>query len=168
MKLTKYNKGGASGIGFAAAVLLAAKGATVHILDNKPEDQSELTEPLKGIRYHQCNIASWPELRAAFENTGKVDIAIANAGVSEEQHTNYFDDVLDADGKLEPCQWGILNVNYIAVLDFVKLAWSNMRRHKTAGSIVITTSTSSYMPEQALPVYSSGKAAVSLSLSARL
>ncbi|KFA56662.1 hypothetical protein S40293_11043 [Stachybotrys chartarum IBT 40293] len=152
--------GAASGIGFAAAKLMAAKGATVHILDSKPKCESELSEELQGLHYHECNIASWPELRAVFDKAGNVDIAIANAGVSEEQHVNYFDDVLGVDGKLEQCQWGVLDVNYRAVLDFVKLAWSQMRKNKTQGSIVITTSTSSYMPEQALPVYSSGKAAL--------
>ncbi|KAI1499288.1 NAD(P)-binding protein [Biscogniauxia marginata] len=156
--------GAASGIGFAAAKILSAQGATVHVLDIKSRDESELPTQLPPelatLHYHQCNIASWVELRAAFESIGQIDIAIANAGVSEEQHSSYFDDIVDADGKLVQPTWGVLDVNYRAVLDFVKLAWSNMRRHHTEGSIVITASTSSYMTEQALPVYSSGKAAL--------
>lgn len=146
---------------------MAKKGATVHILDIKPRVETEIPDKippeLASLQYHQCNIASWVDLRNTFGSIGHVDIAIANAGISEEQHTSYFDDAFDDEGKLAPVKWGVLDVNYRAVLDFVKLAWSNMRQHKIEGSIVITASTSSYMPEQALPVYSSGKAAVGAS-----
>ncbi|KAI8945471.1 short chain dehydrogenase reductase [Xylaria longipes] len=156
--------GAATGIGFAAARILAAKGATVHILDIKPQKESELRDEIQArfpnLHYHKCDIASWTELRDAFESVGVVDIAIANAGVSDEQHASYFDDKFDADGHLAQPTWGILDVNYRAVLDFVKLAWSSMRRNGIEGSIVITASVSSYMTEQALPVYSSTKAAL--------
>ncbi|KAI0141746.1 NAD(P)-binding protein [Xylariaceae sp. FL1272] len=154
--------GAATGIGFAAARIMAMKGATVHVLDIKPQSESELTSKiiaeLPNLRYRQCNIASWKDLLQAFQAAGSVDIAIANAGVSEEQHTNYFEDKFDSDGELVQSSWAVLDVNYRAVLDFVKVAWSNMRKHQTEGSIVITTSTSAYMPEQALPVC--GKAAL--------
>ncbi|KAI1434148.1 short chain dehydrogenase reductase [Xylaria sp. CBS 124048] len=156
--------GAATGIGFAAARILATKGATVHILDIKPEEESELQgderDRFSNIHYRRCNIASWADLRDAFDSIGVVHIAIANAGVSEEQHGSYFDDKFDAEGRLEPANWDILSVNYRAVLDFVKIAWSNMRKHETVGSIVITASVSSYMTEQALPVYSTTKAAL--------
>ncbi|RYP59904.1 hypothetical protein DL769_008346 [Monosporascus sp. CRB-8-3] len=152
--------GAASGIGLAAAKIMAAKGATVHILDIKTETESDLSREQGFIQYHRCDIASWTDLRAAFDTIGQVDIAIANAGVSEEQHTSYFDDTLDGEGKLAQPSWSVIDVNYRAVLDFVKLAWSGMRRRRIEGSIVITTSVSSYMAEQALPVYSSGKAAL--------
>ncbi|KAI0191319.1 NAD(P)-binding protein [Astrocystis sublimbata] len=154
--------GAATGIGFAAARILAAKGAIVHILDIKTQLESELQPEVQkkfpNLHYRQCDISSWTELRDAFESVGAVDIAIANAGVSEEQTRSYFDDTFDPDGRLLQPSWGVLGVNYRAVLDFVKLAWSNMRAR--GGSIVVTASVSSYMTEQALPVYSSTKAAV--------
>lgn len=87
-----------------------------------------------------------------------IDYAFANAGVSEE--TNYFADDLDDEGRLREPAYRVLDVNVRAVYNFVKLAWSQMRKNKVAGSIVITTSASGYAPEQSLPVYSSGKLAV--------
>ncbi|KAI1264696.1 NAD(P)-binding protein [Xylariaceae sp. FL1019] len=138
--------GAATGIGFAAARIMAIKGATVHVLDIKPQSESELTSEivaeLPSLRYRQCNVASWRDLLQAFEAAGSVDIAIANAGVSEEQHSDYFEDRFDSEGKLVQSSWTVLDVNYRAVLDFVKIAWSNMRKHQTEGSIVITTNSS--------------------------
>ncbi|KAI1132467.1 NAD(P)-binding protein [Nemania abortiva] len=156
--------GAATGIGFAAAQILAEKGAVVHILDIKPQEESELRDGIGArfpkLYYHQCDIASWTQLREVFDSVGAIDIAIANAGVSAEQHASYFDDKFDSDGHLVQPTWGVIDVNYRAVLDFVKLAWSTMRKHGTKGSIVITASVSSYMTEQALPVYSSTKVAL--------
>ena len=94
-----------------------------------------------------------------FDAVGPVDFAFANAGVSEE--TNYFADVLDAEGELQEATFSVLDVNLRGVLNFVKLAWSTMRKHNIQGSIVITTSATAYAPEQSLPVYAAGKLAVS-------
>lgn len=125
----------------------------MHILDlEKP------AEPQPELHFHQVNVASWEELRALFVTVGTVDYAFANAGVSEE--TNYFADVFDEDGRLTEPTYSVLDVNLRGVLNFVKLAWSTMRRNKTAGSIVITTSATGYAPEQSLPVYAAGKTAV--------
>ena len=118
----------------------------VHILDIKPRAESELRDEVQvqfpHLHYHECDISSWSQLRDAFESAGPVDIAIANAGISEEQVGSYFNDTFDQDGRLLQPSWGVLDVNYRAVLDFVKLAWSYMRGR--GGSIVITASVSSY------------------------
>ncbi|KAK4108596.1 NAD(P)-binding protein [Canariomyces notabilis] len=145
--------GGASGIGLAAARLMARKGAKVYILDlNEP------TEPAPELHFRKVNVASWAELRDVFAEAGHVDYAFANAGVSEE--TNYFADTFDAEGNLQEPTYAVLDVNLRGVLNFVKLAWSTMRKNGTAGSIVITTSATAYAPEQSLPVYASGKIAL--------
>lgn len=60
---------------------------------------------------------------------------------------------------MEPT-YPVLEVNLKAVLNFVKLAWSKMRKQGTGGSIVLTTSATAYAPEQSLPVYAAGKLAV--------
>lgn len=127
----------------------------MHVLDlNLPEHD------VPGVAFYQCNIARWEELRDAFDAVGPVDYAFANAGVSEE--ADYFADQLDSEGKLVEPAYRVLDINVRAVYNFVKLAWSSMRKRE-GGSIVITTSASGYAPEQSLPVYSSGKLAVSLS-----
>ena len=125
----------------------------MHILD-----LDEPTEPQPELHFHRCNVASWEELRALFDSVGPVDYAFANAGVSEE--TNYFADTFDDQGNLLEPTYQVLDVNLRGVLNFVKLAWSTMRKHKIEGSIVITTSATAYAPEQSLPVYAAGKAAV--------
>ena len=50
---------------------------------------------------------------------GKVDICVANAGVSEE--CDYFADTFDATGKLEEPGYRVIEVNYRAVVNFVKV-----------------------------------------------
>lgn len=139
---------------------MACHGArAVHILDlNPPDDQSYLQHST--IHFHQCNVASWEGLRQKFQEIGDVHLAFANAGISE--HNDYFQDELDDDGLLlEPKYDQLINVNLRAVINFVKLSWSAMRRQGTGGSIVITTSATAYAPEQSLPVYAGAKLAVS-------
>ncbi|KAK2755487.1 hypothetical protein FQN54_006424 [Arachnomyces sp. PD_36] len=149
--------GGSSGIGYAAAQILSAKGANVHILDiNAPQDESYLKNPK--LFMHKCNVANWAELRSIFNEIGAVNYVFANAGVSES--TNYFADTLDAEGLLEEPSYDVLDVNLRGVLNVVKLGWSSMKKRGIKGSIVITTSATAYAPEQSLPVYAGGKLAL--------
>ncbi|KAL8746778.1 MAG: hypothetical protein Q9190_001257 [Brigantiaea leucoxantha] len=149
--LTPCNAGGANGIGFAAVQIFASRGATVYILDLSPPD--EALPP--NTTFIQCNIASWSALLSAFKTAGHVDICVANAGVSEE--TNYFKDTFDAEGELEEPKYRVMDVNYRAVVNFVKISLSYLRRQGTGGSIVLTTSATAYAPEHSLPVYSMSK-----------
>jgi NAD(P)-dependent dehydrogenase (short-subunit alcohol dehydrogenase family) len=164
--------GGASGIGLAAARLLAQKGAIVHALDITEPDPAlshqdgaeEPAQPSPGcIHFRKCDVAVWEDLRAAFAAAGPVDFAFANAAVTER--ADYFADVFEDDGSdlLAPPDDSfqrVLDVNLRAVMFFVKLAWSTMRRNGTRGSIVITTSATAYAPEQSLPVYAATKTGV--------
>ncbi|KAK7709759.1 hypothetical protein SLS64_006000 [Diaporthe eres] len=146
--------GGSSGIGLAAARIFANKRATVYILDINPPSTS-----YDGIEYLKCDIKSWAKLNEAFLYVGDFDIAVSNAGVSEE--TDYFADTFDekTGALLEP-EYRVLDVNLRSVFNFTKLALSNFRRRKHPGSIVITSSATAYSPEQSLPVYSASKLAV--------
>ncbi|KAL4733557.1 hypothetical protein BDV11DRAFT_175589 [Aspergillus similis] len=142
--------GGCSGIGWESAQLLAAKGATVYVLDIHPpptqEHQGSEEEERKAIHYRPCDVTSWPTLRAVFDEVPQVDIAVANAGVSEE--CDYFADTWDAEGKLEEPRYAVVEVNYRAVLNFVKLSLSAFRRAGNKnGSLVLTTSATAYSPE---------------------
>ncbi|KAI0474772.1 short chain dehydrogenase reductase [Xylaria cf. heliscus] len=147
--------GGCSGIGLSAASILARKGAEVHILD-----LNETSGPLPPgrIHFHKCNVAKWEQLRNVFDEIPQIDFAFANAGVSEE--IDYFADAFDENGKLQEPAYAVLDVNFRAVVNFVKLAWSSMRKNKIPGSIVITTSATAYAPEQSLPVYAGAKLAL--------
>ncbi|KAI3337025.1 short chain dehydrogenase reductase [Xylariaceae sp. AK1471] len=165
--------GGGSGIGLAAVRLLTRKGARVYILDLSPPDIGSIPKPPEGepvipttAAFICCNVTKWNDLRAAFQRcvseSGHVDIAIANAGVSEEY--DYFEDREDENGELLEPPFGVIDVNLRSVVNFVKLAVSQMRKQKRAadpagGSIVITSSSTAYAPEQNLPVYSASKCA---------
>lgn len=155
-KLTSHSTGGSSGIGYASACLFARKGAHVLILDLNPPDEGlpERTE------YRHCNVAHWTEQRAGFAHFSRVDVVVANAGVSQEG--DYLADTLDADGELQEPGYAVIDVNTRAVFNSVKLAVSIMRRCGVHGSIVLTASATGYAPEQNLPFYSATKAGVSV------
>ncbi|KAJ5408658.1 short chain dehydrogenase/reductase family oxidoreductase [Penicillium cosmopolitanum] len=157
--------GGCSGIGWESAQLLASKGATVYVLDLHPppsekhEGGEQQEKTLSEIYYRACNVTSWSALRAVFDEIPQVDIAIANAGVSEE--CDYFADSWDAEGKIEEPEYAVVEVNYRSVLNFIKLSLSAFRRAGNRnGSLVLTTSATAYSPEHSLPVYSATKLAL--------
>ena len=146
--------GGSSGIGLAAATIFAQKGATVLDLDINPPP----ADTHSSIEYYPCNVSKWNDLKQAFQHAGDIDIAVSNAGVSEE--TDYFADAFDDNNELLEPRYGVLDVNLRAVLNFTKLALSHFRHRKCPGSIVITSSATAYAPEQSLPVYGASKFAV--------
>ncbi|KAI1267666.1 hypothetical protein F5Y18DRAFT_443422 [Xylariaceae sp. FL1019] len=147
--------GGASGIGLAAARIFATAGAKTFLLDrNSPDDGGAPKDSI----FIRTDVTSWTELKAAFAQIGHVDIAVANAGVSEEQP--FFEDTFDEEGELEEPGFAVVDVNFKGSVLFTKLAVSYMRRQGNGGSIVITASATSYAPEQNLPVYSAIKSGV--------
>ncbi|KAI1138330.1 short chain dehydrogenase reductase [Hypoxylon sp. FL0543] len=165
--------GAASGIGLAAARIFASKGATVHVLDIAPIDNDFNIFEVPGkepgpsplglvredaIRWHNCDITDWTALQNIFKVLGHVDIAVANAGVSQE--VDYFADVLDDNGDLIEPQYRVIDVNYRAVLNFTKLALSRFAKQKPGSSLVITCSATAYSAEHSLPVYSATKTAL--------
>lgn len=126
----------------------------MHVLDLSPPHKEDPPSP-PNIHFETCNAASWDQLLAAFTKIGHVDIAIANAGVSQE--CDYFEDTFDEQGKLIEPRYNVLEVNFRAVLNFVKLSLSAFKRQGPGGSLVITASATGYSPEQSLPVYSATK-----------
>jgi NAD(P)-dependent dehydrogenase (short-subunit alcohol dehydrogenase family) len=159
------NAGGSSGIGLATAKFLRSKGADVIILDVSPP-----SEELPGTLFHRCDVSKWEDLRESFYDFAgeDIDYVFANAGILEK--TPYFTEEFDEQGRLLEPEYAIIDINVKGVYNVVKLAWSIMKRRrereeksgqeKSPGSIVITTSSSGYAPEQAYPMYSSGKTAV--------
>ena len=85
---------------------------------------------------------------------------VANAGISEKN--DFLTDEFDEAGILLQPNFGVVEVNFLGVLNIVKLAISYMKRQGTGGSIVIVSSATAFAPEQSLPVYSASKLAVSL------
>ncbi|KAI1873503.1 hypothetical protein JX265_005125 [Neoarthrinium moseri] len=146
--------GGSSGIGFAAATILTARGAEVFILDiEEPEEHGNTS-----MHWIKCDISKWSDLVFAFAQVDVVHIAIANAGVSEDG--TYLSDKYDESGNLLEPSYKVIDVNFKGTLNFIKLACNAMRTHSVEGSVVITSSATAYAAEQSLPVYSGTKAAL--------
>ncbi|KAI9046673.1 hypothetical protein LZ554_009413 [Drepanopeziza brunnea f. sp. 'monogermtubi'] len=145
--------GGSSGIGLASAKIFARAGAKTFLLDLNPPE-----EPVDHATFIRTDTTSWADLKAAFAQAGPVDIAVANAGVSEDQP--YFQDTYDEQGELQEPGFTVVDVNFKGTVMFIKLAVSSMQRHHRpgGGSVVITASATGYAPEQNLPVYSAVKA----------
>ncbi|MFF4508029.1 SDR family NAD(P)-dependent oxidoreductase [Streptomyces sp. NPDC001401] len=146
--LTALVTGGASGIGLAAASLLAERGARVAVLDLDP---ASLKEPLRGFT---ADVSDDTSVRAAVDAAaavlGGIDILVNNAGIG-------------AIGGIEENsdeQWHrVLDVNLLGVVRATRAALPYLRRSAHAsvvniGSIVTTTG----LPQRAL--YSASKGAV--------
>ncbi|KAF2790404.1 NAD(P)-binding protein [Melanomma pulvis-pyrius CBS 109.77] len=162
--------GGSSGIGLGTVQVLLDHNARVFILDVSLPPSDILS---KKATYIQTDIASWPSLVQAFTTITTVhkcaiDIAIGNAGVFETE--SYATQCL-APLSIEPSAWstlehmdaptyGCVEVNLKGTLNFVMLAARVMRGQESGGSIVLTSSTTAYLPEQTVPVYSATKAAL--------
>src|ERR1051326_2721790 len=85
--------GGANGIGFAIARLLADSGGTVWILDREREG-GEAAAAQIGARALAVDVADRQSLDAAFAQIGTPDIVMANAGVVVE--ANFLDQAAEA------------------------------------------------------------------------
>src|SRR5262245_46141000 len=136
--------GGANGIGFAAARLLAAAGARVCIFDREDPTQAAAEIGARGII---ADVTSRDSLDAAFAGAGPPDIIVANAGIGIES------DFLDQPA----ADWDrTLAVNLTGVFHTVQASARRMKRK--GGAIVITASTNSYDGEARLTAYNASKA----------
>ena len=140
--------GGASGIGWATARLLAERGAQVAVLD---VDAVADAEPLVGVR---CDVRDDASVRAAIaevvDRLGRLDILINNAGVGAQGTVaDHADD-----------DWHrVLDVNVVGIARTSRAALPHLRRSGCA-AIVNTCSiaASAGLPQRAL--YSATKGAV--------
>jgi 2-keto-3-deoxy-L-fuconate dehydrogenase len=140
--------GGASGIGLAAARLLADRGAAVACLDLTTTD---VPAPLLGVR---CDVTNDETVRAAFETVareyGRLDILINNAGIGAQGTV--------ADNHLD--EWSrVFDVNVYGLVRVTRAALGLLRRSPHA-AIVNTCSAVAVIgiPNRAL--YSASKGAV--------
>jgi len=139
--------GGANGIGFAAARLLAASGASVWIFDLEPENPLRAAQRI-GARAFPADVTSRESLDAAFAAAGPPDIVIANAGIATEA------DFLDHTAE----DWErILSVNLTGAFHTVQSA-ARLMKPRRSGAIVLTASTNSYDGESRLAAYNASKA----------
>jgi 2-keto-3-deoxy-L-fuconate dehydrogenase len=140
--------GGASGIGLAAAKLLAERGAKVACLDLNAKD---LPEPLLAYVADVSDDASVrAAVSAAAEAMGGIDIVVNNAGIGAQG-------TIEANSDEE---WHrVLDVNVVGMVRTARAALPYLRRSENA-AIVNTCSIAAHagLPQRAL--YSASKGAV--------
>jgi NAD(P)-dependent dehydrogenase (short-subunit alcohol dehydrogenase family) len=139
--------GGANGIGFAAARLLAENGAAVWIFDLERENPVEAAARI-GARAVAADVTDRESLDAAFAVAGTPDIVIANAGIASE--ADFWDHGVE--------EWErILRVNLTGAFHTVQAA-ARLMKPRRRGAIVLTASTNSYDGEARLAAYNASKA----------
>jgi 3-oxoacyl-[acyl-carrier protein] reductase len=139
--------GGANGIGFASARVLAEGGARVAILDLETENPAAAGERLGGSGY-AVDVTDPASVERAFSRTGPPDIVVANAGIGIETEFSATSAEL----------WQrTLAVNLSGVFHTMQAAAASMKPRRR-GAIVMTASTNSYDGEALLVAYNASKA----------
>ncbi|MFF2502862.1 SDR family NAD(P)-dependent oxidoreductase [Streptomyces sp. NPDC058067] len=140
--------GGASGIGRATAELLAARGASVAVLDLDP---STVDKPLRGYTADVSDDASVrTAVAAAVADLGGLDVLVNNAGIGAQGTVEDNDDD----------HWHrVLDVNVLGIVRTTRAALPHLRESAHA-AIVNTCSIAATagLPQRAL--YSASKGAV--------
>jgi NAD(P)-dependent dehydrogenase (short-subunit alcohol dehydrogenase family) len=140
--------GGASGIGRATAELLAARGASVAVLDLEP---GSVDKPLRGYTADVSDDASVrAAVAAAAADLGGLDVLVNNAGIGAQGTVEDNDDD----------QWHrVLDVNVLGIVRTTRAALPHLRDSAHA-AIVNTCSIAATagLPQRAL--YSASKGAV--------
>ncbi|MFD3561382.1 SDR family NAD(P)-dependent oxidoreductase [Streptomyces sp. NPDC058686] len=140
--------GGASGIGRATAELLAARGASVAVLDLDP---SSVDKPLRGYTADVSDDASVrAAVAAAVADLGGLDVLVNNAGIGAQGTVEDNDDE----------QWHrVLDVNVLGIVRTTRAVLPHLRE-SSHPAIVNTCSIAATagLPQRAL--YSASKGAV--------
>jgi NAD(P)-dependent dehydrogenase (short-subunit alcohol dehydrogenase family) len=148
--------GGASGIGKTTAGMLAARGASVMLVDLNQQLGDETVRLLEArggrAAFVRADVRDEARMREAFDQTvsrfGRLDILFNNAGIFEPGFT-----------KIAVEQWKrVLDVDLFGVALGCYLAFPLMREH--GGVIVNTASMAGLYPIPGDPIYPAAKAGV--------
>jgi 2-hydroxycyclohexanecarboxyl-CoA dehydrogenase len=141
--------GGASGIGAAIAVRLAAEGAEVWVGDIDSEGAQQVAGEANGHSL-ALDVTDLESAKAALEETGTLDILVNNAGTDEFGFFTYTN----------PEQWRrLLEVNLIGVFNCTHAALPGMQEGGY-GRIVSISSEAGRVGSKGSAVYSATKGAV--------
>jgi len=152
--------GGASGIGLAAAKLLAADGARLVIADIESDAGAAAVREIEAnggqARFVRTDVTRRGDLERmldyAVQQFGRVDIVDNNAGISEIG-LDFFTPGSDAWEKT-------LAIDLEAVIRGTQLAVQQLRRQGGGGVVINTASMGGLIPMAISPVYAASKAGV--------
>lgn len=149
--------GGAAGIGRSAVEQFAAHGAKIvfgDVQDAAGDDVAKNAGP--NVIFRHCDASSYSDQLALFaaakEKHGRVDIAVANAGIV--QHKDIF--TPDSDWTQEP-RLAEVDVNLKGVLFTARIAQGYIRQGGNGGDIILTSSISGFKECAGLTVYTASK-----------
>jgi NAD(P)-dependent dehydrogenase (short-subunit alcohol dehydrogenase family) len=150
--------GGASGIGKTTAMMLAAMGANLMLVDVNQQLGDETVKQIESEGGHaafiKADVRDEAQMRRAFDETvarfGRLDIVFNNAGIATPQPG--FTRIAMEDWKR------VIDIDLLGVVLGCYLAFPLMREH--GGVIVNTASMAGVYPIPGDPVYSAAKAGV--------
>jgi NAD(P)-dependent dehydrogenase (short-subunit alcohol dehydrogenase family) len=153
-----FISGGGSGIGEAAATLLARRGVNVALAGRTPDELVQVAEVIKRAGGSAitvaCDVSDEESVRSAIATTvqewGRLDVVVANAGVNgtwagiEDLTVDDFRTTLD--------------INLVGTFTTIKYAVPHLRRR--GGSVIITSSVNGtrMFSNSGASAYSSSKA----------
>ncbi len=150
--------GASSGIGYAAALAFARRGAKVAVVARRMERLTELEREISALPTHGDTLAITADVtdsaamqRAVaqtVERFGRLDVLVANAGVGQR-------------GTVAESDWGdletVLRTNIDGVLHTIRAAVPALRQ-SGGGQIVIVSSVAGVVPAPYTSVYGATKA----------
>jgi len=146
--------GGGSGIGKAIAVIFAAQGAAVHVIELTTEaaadTKSTITAAGGKVSVHACNVANKDEVNKVFASIGAIDILVNNAGVA---HIGKADTTPEADFDR------VMSINVKGVYHCIAAAIPGFRANGS-GVIINMASIAAWVGLADRFVYSTAKGAV--------
>lgn len=150
--------GAASGIGRASALLFAAEGARVIVVDLNSEGASHTVSDIEGAGgtsvFHCCDVSDPTQVQEtanfALDKFDRIDILFNNAGIELSK------DIVDT----VPQEWDrIMAVNLRSVFLMMRAIIPQMKKQR-AGSIINTASGVGIRPRPTLAAYCASKAGV--------
>lgn len=149
--------GGSSGIGRSAVEQFASYGAKV-VFGDVQDDAGQAVAASAGpsVTYRHCDAGSYSDQLALFDTAkklhGRVDIAVANAGVVV--HKDLF--TPESDWRQEPVMREI-DINLKGALYTARIAQGYIRQTGDGGDIVLTSSISGFKECSGITSYTASK-----------
>lgn len=157
---TAFITGGASGLGLGIAKACAAEGMNVILADFRQEAIDQALPYFKEKGYPACGVQLDVTDRAAYERAadqaeaafGKLHVLVNNAGIGIMEGKIWEASFEDMDFAL--------NINYMSVLNGIKIILPRILKHGEGGHVVTTSSKNGLVPVPGMVLYNSTKRAV--------
>lgn len=161
--------GGANGIGLEAIKYLVGAGAYVFFGDYDTKAGEAAVDSFKNSAnkptFVPIDVSKYDDnirlFKTALEQHGKVDHAVANAGILERGA--WFDPGLTVESVERPETTAVVEINYLGVLYFTRIAAVYLRHNRQPGedkSITLISSAAGFRDSPGLFLYQSSKFAV--------